>query len=164
MTFSWKWCQENNRNIFTYRKWDNTHTPIENNSIRKSFKYLGIIINIEKKVKKYYEKLLQESEILKNKLNNTHLSPEEEWVFYRTIWVPKIRYLAGFSLFTYDQWHNINSLIVNELLPRMTINRKTPQSQVYGLKLFGGFIILPLDVIHYTEMINILIRGFRAHK
>ena len=70
-----------------------------------------------------------------------------------------MRYYAGHALFKKEQWDQINSPILNEILPRMHINRKTPRVQIYGSKLLGGFNFIPLQTIQFNEMIKILING-----
>ena len=46
----------------------------------------------------------------------------------------------------------------------MKLNHKYPRVQILGTKIFGGENLLPLDVLQYSEMIKIVIKGLNMNK
>ena len=122
--------------------------------LNEPVKFLGIMSNPQGDLKKEFEVRCKEAKIFAKALKTSSLSQQESWTAYTTMWESKVRYYAPINMFTQCQWQKIQSIILQEFLPKIKMNRNTPRSIMLGIPSRGGLVITPAYTQHGYEIVK----------
>ena len=105
---------------------------------------LGIRLPMTGNMKQEYDYRLQQVKQLATKIRNAPLSTMDIYLAYSSRYRPMIKYPLGVTLFSDKQCHTIQKKFIFELLPKLSLNRHTNRTLVYGPRIYGGLEIMDL--------------------
>ena len=85
-----------------------------------------------------FQRRLNLSDRMAQKVNASSLSSSHAWVFYNSIYVPKLFYPAKLTTFSSEEWDGIMRKFTNGILRHMGFNYHTARSIIYGPRRLGG--------------------------
>ena len=115
---------------------------------------LGVRLPMDGTMLIEYEYRCQQMKDFANRLKNAPISHYDAYIVYECRYRAMIRYPLAVTHFTPQQCDNIQKPVIDALLPKMGLNRKTPRVVVYGPMALGGLEVMDLrleQIIHQWE-------------
>ena len=129
---------------------DGSH-DIQHVEPRSGLRLLGVRMSTSGNFNDEFKYRRQQSIDMANLLKRSKLSRVECYLIYKTRFKPKVHYPLPITTFTDIQAEGIEKPFINELLPKLGVNRKMPRAVVFAPRHMGG---LGITKITYDQIVN----------
>ena len=118
---------------------------------RNGSRLLGVRISTSGNFNDEYHFRKQQSNDMATLIRRTKLSRTECYLIYKTRYKPRIHYPLPITTFTDKRTEEIERPFINELLPKLGVNRKMPRDVVFAPRFMGG---MGLTKISHDQLVN----------
>lgn len=166
--YAWEWRNVKGKRKIINKKvkicTETENIQIKQKQITEATKYLGIHMCPENTYKKEFETHKDEEKQFVKYIQQETLTQPEAWTTLHAIWNPKVRYYAPIVIFTDEHWEEIQKTIINAILPKLRINRKTPRDVIYGVSTYGGMGIMKYKDMQEVEMLKMIVTNMNEEE
>ena len=126
---------------------------------KQAQKILGVQMALDGNFDKEYEKRTEKCKDMVKKLYRAPLSTTDVYMMYETRYLPAMRYPLHIAIIGHNKLDTAQKYFTNLLLPKIGMNRKTPQAAIYAPMAKGGLGIKQLK----TEQMISRLYLFQGH-
>ena len=119
--------------------------------VDKSERQLGVILPLNGNCKQEFNRRVQMSKTLGDRVYIAPLSVYESIMVYRLYYIPKVNYPLSMTRFTVAESETIQRQFYSKALPKMGLNCHMPHAVVFGPTQYGG---LELHHIYSQQLIQ----------
>ena len=134
---------------------------INQKDIDDPVKVLGINVPINGKWEKEFRRWNALSRQYAGVVRRAQLNRQCGNMVYHSLWLPKVKYIAGIVNFKKKQWNNIQSPILNECLACSGYNRRMPRAVVFGPAQYGGMGWEEINTTAMYEATNLALKHLK---
>jgi hypothetical protein len=123
--------------------------------------YLGVFINMRGTWEKEHDERKTRHIELAETIKSSSITRHQAYMIHSIQYRPAISYILHHTRFTTAQCKELDSPIVNSLLPKMGFNRNTPRKVVFGPRKYGGLAFthieteqLKLQLCYYVKALR----------